>query len=41
MLIRDGTSELNHWRAPAPLRRLYPRYGITESETDESTAVKV
>ena len=30
-----------NWWAPAPLRRLYARYGITESETDESTAVKV
>jgi len=30
-----------NWWAPGPLRRLYARYGITESETDESAAVKV
>jgi trehalose monomycolate/heme transporter len=30
-----------NWWAPGPLRRLYVRYGISESETDGSSAVKV
>jgi RND superfamily putative drug exporter len=30
-----------NWWAPAPLRRLYSRYGITESAPDASASVQV
>ena len=30
-----------NWWAPAPLRRLYARYGVSEAEKDPSTPVQV
>ena len=30
-----------NWWAPGPLRRLYSRYGISETEADPSTPVQV